>query len=314
MKRYFLNSEENRPRALWRILLQVAIWLFLLFILQLLFLLLTGRAIDTSSLTKSDIWLRLISLLGSLVIVGRYIDKRPFTQYGINLRQKDWWVDFGFGLFMGVIMPIVIFFIFYSQNWVSVVDGPLLPKAQHVYLNLFVTTLTLFAFILFESLWVWSYVLRNLSEGFIYLNRLNGRIPVIAALLMCILIFIFTQARGYAFNTVLVSNLIRAGILLALPFILTQRLGMTVGLGVGWDIAQALLFGFPNIRPSASLHTVFVLKHTGPEQWTGGDAGLATGLTAMIILLIASGIITLWEKRRTGKAMFDGSMAYYEKQ
>ena len=312
MKRFFWNDAQNRPRALWRILLQVVIWLFFLFILQLLFLLFTGEEINPDNVTKVDIWLRLISLIGSLIIVGRYIDKRPFSQYGVDLRQKAWWADFGFGLFMGLIMVGAIFVAFLVLGWVEIVEVAGVPRDRIVTDSITFSTLTLFAFVLFESLWVWSYVLRNLAEGFVYLDRLNGRVPVIAALLFALLLFIVLQTgENTRFNTILMSNLIRAGLLLALPLILTQRLGMTVGLALGWNMAQDLIFGFPNIRPSASLFALLRLNQTGPEAWTGGATGLGTGLMAMLALLIASGIITLWEKRRTGKAMFDGSMAHY---
>ncbi len=313
MKHYFWNDAQNRPRALWRILLQVIIWLFFLLILQLLFLLFTGAEINPANVSKVDIWLRLISLIVSLIIVGRYIDKRPFSQYGINLGNKDWWLDFAFGLFMGILMIVAIFILFLILGWVEIIAVPTLPQQNSASDTILITTLTLFAFLLFESVWVWSYVLRNLAEGFIYLDRLNGRIPVIAALLISLILFIFVQNSTPIFNTVLISNLFRAGLLLALPFILTQRLGMTVGLAMGWGITQDLIFGFPNVRPSATLYTFLTLKQNGPELWTGGQTGLSTGLMAMIILLVASGIITLWQKRRTGQAMFDGRMAQYEK-
>ena len=313
MKRFFWNAEQGRPRALWRLLIQLIIWLLFLLILQLLFLLFTQKEINPDNVTKADIWLRLISLLGSLVVMSKWVDKRPFTQYGINLRQKDWWIDFGFGLFLGIIMIVAIFIIFFAADWVEIIGWAEIPQEEAVTNNISLSTLTLFAFILFESLWLWSYVLRNLAEGFIYLDRLNGRIPVIAALLITLIFFIFLQTgENTQVNTILVSNLFRAGLLLALPFILTHRLGMTVGLALGWNLTQDLIFGFPNVRPSASLYALINLEQTGPPEWTGGATGLGTGLIAMIILLLASGIITMWEKRRTGKAMFDGSMAHYE--
>lgn len=313
MKRFFWNTQQNRPRAFWRLLIQLLVWLFFLLILQLGRLIFTGKEINPDNVTKVDIWLRLISLLGALVVMSKWIDKRPFRQYGVDLRQKDWWIDFGFGLFLGIVMIVFIFLIFLIAGWVEVIGWADIPDNQSVVNNTTITALTLFAFVLFESLWVWSYVLRNLAEGFVYLDRLNGRVPVIAALLFALILFILLQTgENTRFNTILVSNLLRAGLLLALPFILTQRLGMTMGLAMGWTLTQDIIFGFPNVRPSASLYTFLSLEQTGPPEWTGGATGLGTGLMAMIILLLASGILTMWEKRRTGKAMFDGRMAHYE--
>ena len=53
---------------------------------------------------------------------------------------------------------------------------------------------------------------------------------------------------------------------------------MTVGLAIGWTLTQDIIFGFPNVRPSATLYTLLTLEQTGPPEWTGGATGLGTGL------------------------------------
>ena len=75
---------------------------------------------------------------------------------------------------LGIIMIVAIFLIFLTAGWVEVMGWANLPDNQSVVNNTTITALTLFAFVLFESLWVWSYVLRNLAEGFVYLDRLNA--------------------------------------------------------------------------------------------------------------------------------------------
>lgn len=244
--------------------------------------------------------------------MARYVDLRPFSDYGINLRDKAWWLDFIFGLCLGIFMVAVLFAIFFSQSWVEVSQIFVVPSATELVNGVFFIILSIFAFYLFESLWIWSFVLRNLAEGFVYLNRLNGRVPTIAALLISLVMFIFIQTDTPAVNMILVSNRFRAGILLALPFILTQRLGLTIGLALGWSIAQINIFGFPNTLPYQSTFAFISLMPTGPVRWTGGQAGIGTGLMAMVVLIMAGGMITLWEKWRTGKAVFDGSLAYYQ--
>ncbi len=311
MKQLFWNEAQQRPRAVWRILIQVVLWLLFLWGVQTIYLLLSREPVTRANLGKASDGFRLLALLGSLFWVGRYVDKRPFSDYGIQLRSKIWWIDFGFGFVMGAILIVSIFILFLLLGWIHIIDLFDAPQGPELFDGLIVVILTLFASTLFEALWIFSFFLRNIAEGFVYLDRLNGRIPVLSALVITLIFFVLVETDSPTANMILVSNLFRAGILLALPVILTQRLGMTVGLALGWSITQISVFGFPGTQTPESAHAIVALVETGPEQWTGGGAGLGTGLMAMIILLIASGVITMWEKRRTGKSIFDGTLAHY---
>ncbi len=311
MKKYFWNEEQNRLRTLWRLLVQLAVWGGLLAVVQIVILLVQGQAITREALGKPSVWTRLITLLMVVYLMARYVDKRRFSDYGLNLKDKEWWYDFGFGVFLGGFLIVGIFLVQYLLGWVKVDKSFVLPGTQEIATGMLAVLLSLTAASVYRSLWVWSYTLRNTAEGFLYLNRLNTRAAVVAALLACLVYYVFIINRALTVNITFVSNLVRAGLLLALPFLITQRLGMTIGLVLGWNLMELNIFGYPVVDAIGSPVSIVHLNQTGPAFWTGYPLGLGTGMMAMVALMIASGIITLWVKWRTGRAVFDGSLSYY---
>ena len=91
----FWNNAEMRLRSGWRILIQVIMITFPLVIFGLLGLYSGNRLAIKMTATALP-----ITLL-SIFILGRYIDKRAFSDYGIQLKHKDWWLDYGFGWLTG---------------------------------------------------------------------------------------------------------------------------------------------------------------------------------------------------------------------
>jgi len=91
----FWNKAEMRLRSGWRILIQIIMVCFPLVIFGALGLY-SGKLLAVK-MTATALPITLLSIW----ILGRLIDKRAFSDYGIQLQQKDWWVDYGFGLLAG---------------------------------------------------------------------------------------------------------------------------------------------------------------------------------------------------------------------
>jgi len=90
-------------------------------------------------------------------------------------------------------------------------------------------------------------------------------------------------------------GIILAGLFLALPFILTRQLWLSIGLHIGWNFFEGVVFGFPvsgieNIYP--------ILRHTvtGPELWTGGAFGPEAGLLVLPALLLGSLLVLAYTR------------------
>src|SRR5262245_23293732 len=95
-KGMFWNAAERRPRAGWRIGLQL-----------LLFAAILGGLTGLSKLLGSGfgaallIWpLYLIAVFGSVRLLARSVDHRPFAEFGLHL-SAAWWTDLGFGFLLG---------------------------------------------------------------------------------------------------------------------------------------------------------------------------------------------------------------------
>lgn len=309
MRKYFWDQQQNRLRALWRILVHLAIWGAILAVTQAVLLLIQGQAVSWETLSRPDGWTKLVTLLISVYLMARYVDKRRFSDFGLNLKDKDWWYDFGFGLFLGGILIVGIFLAQYLLGWVEIVNFAL-PTTREILIGMTLSVAALAATSVYRSLWIWGYTLRNTAEGFFFLNRIDPRAAVLAALLVCLAYFAFGINRAFAVNTRFISNIFRAGMLLALPFILTQRLGMTIGLSIGWKLVELNVFGYPVVNVTDTAVSIIRINNNGPSFWTGYPLGLGTGTMAMVALIIASFIITRWNKWRTGRK-FHGALAYY---
>lgn len=314
MKRYFWNEEQNRLRAFWRIVAQMLVWNVLILLVMLPLAYVNNWSVSFNAfLFESPDWLRMVTILITVLLMARFIDFRHFSEFGLDIRDKEWWKDFLVGLLLGALTISGIFFTQYALGWYEVQDSLFVPGHGRIFVTLGGALLAGISAAVYETLWFWSYTLRNASEGLSYLNRLNGRMAVIGALVLCLIYFVlFQMSRSANVNTVFISNMFRAGLLLALPFILTQRLGLSIGLFMGWTIFQINVYGLQVVGLAGEHPSLLVLVEKGPDMWTGGSVGMGSGLTAMIGLLILGVVITAWDKRRTGKTMFDGSMAMYD--
>src|SRR6516165_9346138 len=116
LKMYFWNTGEHRLRALWRLILQFAV--FFAVLLTFASVLTAGGKITLPRALMAGLFY-LGAGLGAAWLVARFIDRRPFADYGFHL-SRSWWLDFGFGLLWGALMITAIFLIEWQAGWVSV--------------------------------------------------------------------------------------------------------------------------------------------------------------------------------------------------
>jgi membrane protease YdiL (CAAX protease family) len=61
-----------------------------------------------------------------------------------------------------------------------------------------------------------------------------------------------------------IVNLMLAGLLFGLPYILTGRLGLSIGLHITWNVFQGHVFGFP-VSGGGSQMTMIATSEQGPD-------------------------------------------------
>jgi membrane protease YdiL (CAAX protease family) len=127
-----------------------------------------------------------------------------------------------------------------------------------------------------EELLSRGYHLQNLADG---LNLFWG--VLISSSVFALLHFWNPDASWIS-----TLGILLAGFFLALPYLLTRQLWLSIGLHIGWNFFEGVVFGFP----VSGLETYRLLRHTvsGPGLWTGGAFGPEAGLLVIPAMLLGS--------------------------
>ncbi|MGE5602822.1 MAG: hypothetical protein ACM30E_07210, partial [Nitrososphaerales archaeon] len=109
----FYNPAQQRARAAWRLLLQAAFFLVpALFVSSLLppFLASTWGRGTLDYLPVITHGLLLTWLLFVCWLAARFLDHRPFREFGFHF-SRAWWRDLVFGLVLGAALMLAIFLV-----------------------------------------------------------------------------------------------------------------------------------------------------------------------------------------------------------
>src|ERR671910_797472 len=276
----FYNHLEGRPRAFWRLLLQLALVLGVGFAVGWLAsgaLALLGwgppRGGGTEILAGPPIFLvansavSLVTVVASMWLAGRFLDRRPFSGFGLRL-DRNWWLDFCFGLSLGALLMTGIFLVELAAGWVTVA-GTFEAAGSGAFFPTILMPLVLFLCVgISEEMLSRGYQITNLAEGLNF-----------------------------------------AGLLLGSGYVLTGRLAIPIGLHITWNFFQGNVFGFPvsGLEPVGA--TVLSIEQGGPLLFTGGVFGPEAGLIGIAAVLAGSLLTALWVRARFGKAAMEVSIA-----
>lgn len=285
--RIFIDPEQHRARAGWRLLIQLALFAALLLGLDAL-----SKALGAgpgATLTVSLLYLTAGPAL--MVVVVRRLDHRRFTDLGLHVDGR-WWMDFGFGFFIGAFMMSGIFFTERSMGWVAVTGTAATNYALPITLAVLIKLVFWVAAGLNEELVFRGYQLRNLAEGFT--GRLfRPRAALVLAALVSSALFGFAHAANPSATAISTANIVLGGLLMSLPVLLTGELAMPIGLHIAWNLFQGTVYGFP-VSGSASRTHLLTIQQTGPTLWTGGAFGPEAGLLGVCWVVASSGLVVAW--------------------
>jgi uncharacterized protein len=307
LKATFWSSRQRRLRAGWRLLIQ-----FGLFVATLL-----GVAVLTNIIGKGNsgallgIMLYFAVGLALAWLMGRFIDRRPFADFGFHL-DGGWWLDFGFGIGLGAVLMTGVFLSEQLAGWVSVTVATVtesgLAPAPAFLLSLFVYLAISFN----EEFTSRGYQLRNLAEGLAG-GWIGPRLAIVLALLLSSAFFGIAHALNPNATVLGTFNIVLAGLLLSLPYLLTGELATSIGLHLSWNLFQGTVYGFP-VSGGAPTRGLLILQQSGPELWTGGAFGPEGGLLADVWILIGCGLIVLWVYARRKSLGLHVGLAQYERR
>lgn len=287
IKNIFWNSSQKRLRAAWRLGLQFNLF----FAVVIIYAIPTQLAAPGLGASLLGSLLYLFCGIGAALLMARFIDRRRFTDYGFHFNRL-WWLDFGFGLLLGAFLLTGIFLTEKSLGWVSLtgrlVSGLPLPFS----LAFLLAVLNYLAVGVNEELTFRGYQLKNLAEG-LRGKKLGASAAILLALLISSMFFGLGHITNPGASVASTLNIILAGLLLALPFLLTGELAASIGLHITWNLFEGTVYGFAVSGGAPGTH-LFAIQQSGPELWTGGAFGPEAGLLCILWILVGGGLVILW--------------------
>jgi uncharacterized protein len=305
LKAIFWNAQEHRLRAGWRLVVQLVLFVLVQIVLGVVSTVLGKRPVSVLAV------IALYPMLGAALIwfVARFVDHRRAANYGFRL-NSGWWASFAFGTLLGAGLMTGIFFTERLAGWIVVsaavpTDSGFAPATGALLSLVFYLTVAWMEEFTFRG-----YQLRNLSEGFVG-AWMGPQTAIVGALLVSSGLFGLLHATNPNATLVSTLNIMLAGVLLGLPYVLTGELAVSIGLHLSWNFFQGTVYGFP-VSGSAPSRRLLTIEQSGPELWTGGAFGPEGGLIGIVAVVIGCGLIPAWVKSRKRKLGIDVDLARYE--
>jgi membrane protease YdiL (CAAX protease family) len=294
----FWNGDERRLRALWRLVGWAVLVAVISAIIQVALLPFLSRDYEPAPF-MGQIQLYIVAVV-AVWLAARFLDRRKFSETGLRF-NKNWWLDFGFGLALGALLMAAIFLIEMAAGWVTVKETFQIAESGPSFAFGILTPVLFFLIVaITEELVFRGYFLLNIAEGF-NLKRVNPRSALIAAWLLTSAIFAVAHAANPNATVVSTLNILLAGLWFGLPFVLTGSLAISIGVHFTWNLFQGNVFGFP-VSGTIFIPTTFVaIEQAGPTAWTGGLFGPEGGLLGLFGFVVGIALTYLWIRARYGK-------------
>ncbi len=279
----FYNTNEDRMRSLWRIIITTILIISLTIVWALFFQTRFMITVGLAVIVPSVMWL-----------VSQLIEKRQFEQFGLHI-NREWIRDFIAGNLIAAavmsIMLITLLFLGFAE--VSAFTGTWYqPKFVLALSQSFILML---AVSLWEEAYFRGYLITNIKEGF-HIGFISNKSTIYIAVVLSSILFGIAHSGNPNASLFAVVNIILAGIVLAYPYIKSKSLGISVGMHLSWNYFQGNIFGMPvsGLRMNEALAETLI---TGPDLITGGQFGPeggAIGLFGLLMLAAACHLYLAW--------------------
>ncbi len=325
VKHVFWNEADRRLRAGWRLIIQVMLLLLgigclgmFLGVIGVIQGMVSGDAptitATAATISQQPLFLMmssvttLFAVLLSVGLTGRFVDRRPFADFGFHF-SPAWWRDLGFGLALGALLMAGIFLFEWALGWIEITDTLQINTTQLSFTGAILLQVIIFLSVgIYEELFSRGYQLQNLAEGLGGL--LGSRGAIVAAWLLSSSVFGILHAGNPNATLVSTVNLVIAGLFLGLGYVLTRDLAIPIGLHITWNFFQGNVFGFP-VSGGASAVSFISVEQGGPELWTGGAFGPEAGLIGLGAIALGSLLTVLWVRWQHGEATLRPELVEY---
>lgn len=283
----FISPSEPRLRAGWRLGGQLFFMSILLVLLSpLTAISIRTLKIDTNGLNGMVIsqLISLLAMTGSIFLARTWLDKRSFSGLGLQLSPRAL-LDVLAGIAFCVPMMGLIFAIELGLGWTHFDGMAWNSDPMPVVLGGLASNLFLFLLVGWnEELFSRGYQLQTLESG----------LNTFWAVLISASVFGLLHLGNPGASWTSTLGILLAGIFLALPYIWTRQLWISIGLHIGWNFCEGTIFGFP----VSGLDTFRLVHHTvnGPVIWTGGGFGPEAGLLVIPGLMLGTLLVYMYAR------------------
>ena len=288
LRRIFLSPEEPRLRAGWRLLIQTFLLILFIFVFGALIGLI-GILLG-QFLNESFVWNQIAELLavtGSVYVARRWLDKRSFASLGLQLDKRTL-LDILAGIGITFVQMGFIYVVMLSLGWLTF-EG---FAWQFDPISAVITgVLTFFIAFIFVG---WNEEL--LSRGY-HLQTIASGINLFWGVIISSSVFGLLHLGNPNATWVSVAGIFFAGVYLAYAYIRTKQLWLSIGLHIGWNFFEGVVFGFP-VSGLSEIYKLIRINVHGPELWTGGAFGPEAGLIVLPSLIVGGILIYLYTMRR----------------
>jgi len=290
--RLFLSPQEARLRAGWRLAIQTIILLVLLIGLTIPLLLLALAQhwnLGGSLYFTLGSLVELVAITTSVYLGRRFLDRRSFASLGLKLGRRAF-PDVLAGVGITFIIMGLIYLAMSRLGWIHF-EG-FAWQFDHLPVVLGQTLLYLLIFIITG----WQEEL--LSRGY-HLQTLSSGINLFWGVLISSAIFGALHLGNPNATWISAVGIFFAGLFLALGYLCTGQLWLSIGLHIGWNFFEGVVFGFP--VSGTTSYPLLRMHVSGPALWTGGTFGPEAGLIILPAILIGAlliGLYTRWHNHR----------------
>jgi len=283
LARVFLSPNEPRLRAGWRLLIQTILLIVLGTVLSI-------ASSFLGPLNGSLLWSQILNFLiitGSVYIARRWLDKRSFESLGLKL-DKQTLLDILAGIGITFVQMGFIYILMLALGWLTFVGFAWEFDPIQVVVRSVITFFIVFIIVDWnEELLSRGYQLQTIASG---LNLFWGVIISSA-------VFGLLHLGNPNATWVSAVGIFFAGVYLAYGYIRTGQLWLSIGLHIGWNFFEGVVFGFP--VSGLDIYALTRIKVQGPELWTGGAFGPEAGLIVLPSLILGAFLIYLYTRMRT---------------
>lgn len=283
LTRIFMSPDQPRLRAGWRLLIQTI--LFFLFG-TLVVIIAASLGIDVGSLIFGNV-LNFIATTGSVYIARRWLDKMSFESLGLKLNQRTL-IDVLMGIAIALVQMGSIYMVMLGLGWLRFEGFAWEFDPISTVIRGVLTFLIGFIFV------GWNEEL--LSRGY-HLQTIASGTNLFWGVIISSAVFGILHLANPGASWVSTAGIFFAGIYLAYGYIRTKQLWLSIGLHIGWNFAEGVIFGFP-VSGLDDIYKLIRIQVTGPEIWTGGAFGPEAGLIVLPSLILGAVLIYLYTAKR----------------